>query len=307
MFRILVIFALLGQLDPLERARILAQRGEVVKAIEFLKGKGRQQPSAPLFAFLAELQTATDRVPQAARSLERALELAPHEHRLRVTRAALLHRMRRFPEAKRELEMALRQAPSDGLAHYYLASVYKGQGDFESALKSAEKAVELLPPPSAALSFERQKYSFMASALYLLAEIRFELGQDVELLLHHVIELEPLHASARYLLSRVLLARGESDDARRELETFNRIKKADEHVEFAFNSLHFGGNVQQGITSLLRALEYYPEHDRALFFLGRVLLQVGQVEDGVRYLRRCVEIRPEASELVNELLEKVEQ
>lgn len=305
MFTLFLTLALIGQIDPLERARALAQRGEVVKAIEYLETQSRHEPSPQLYVFLAELQTATDRIPQAAESLSRALDLAPKEFGLRITRAALLYKMRNLSEAEDELEMVLRQAPSDGLAHYYLAAVYQGQGKLDRALESAEKAVELLPPPSVNLSFEKQEYSLMANGLYLLAEIRYDTGEDAEELVRRVIELEPLHTSARYLLSRIFVARGEKDEAQQQLGVFRKIKKADEHVDFALNSLNFGGNVQQGVDELLRALEIYPDHERALFFLGRVLLQVGRADLGTQYLKRCVELRPEASTLVNGLLEKV--
>lgn len=305
MLTLFLALLLYGQTDPLERARLLAQRGEVVKAIEYLESRARQKSSPQLFVFLAELQTATDRIPQAAESLSRALDLAPKEYGLRITRAALLYKMRNLSEAEDELEMVLRQESSEGLAHYYLAAVYQGQGKLDQALKSAEKAVELLPPPSANLSFEKQEYSFMANGLYLLAEIRHDMGEEVEELVRRVIELEPLHTSARYLLSRVLVARGEKSEAQQQLEIFRKVKKADEHVDFALNSLNFGGNVRQGVDELLRALEIYPDHERALFFLGRVLLQVGRADLGTQYLKRCVELRPEASELVSSLMEKV--
>jgi tetratricopeptide (TPR) repeat protein len=304
MINLVLVLLALPQMDTVERARILAEKGQVTQAINFLESKGREEPSPQVFAFLAQLQTAMDRIPQAAQSLERALDLAPRQHRLRVTRAALLYRMRKLDEARKELEMVLRQVPSDGLAHYYLASVYQMKGEYEVALDSAEKAAELMPAPSVSMSFEKQKYSLRANALHLIAEIRFELGQDVETLVREVLRLEPLHTSARYLLSKILSAQGKIDEARHELVVFNDIKKADEHVEFALNSLQFGGRVQQAVTSLLRAIDYFPNHDRALFFLGRLLLQVGQVEQGSQYLERCVEIRPEAAELVNPLLEK---
>jgi tetratricopeptide (TPR) repeat protein len=107
------------------------------------------------------------------------------------------------------------------------------------------------------------------------------------------------------LLARLLVARGEKDEAQQQLEIFRNVKKADEHVDFALNSLNFGGNVQQGVDELLRALEIYPDHERALFFLGRVLLQIGRADLGTQYLKRCEELRPEAATLVNALLEKV--
>lgn len=302
MLKLLLLLAFLGQSDPIARAQVLAQQGKVLQAIDFLKSQGRHEPSAPLFAFLAQLQTAVDRIPQAAKSLERALDLAPRQNRLRVTRAALLYRMRRFEEAQSELESVLRQEPENALAHYYLASVFQWRAEFQRALDSAEKAVELMPPPTTAMSFERQKYSLKAGALHLVAELQFELGRDIEPIARSVLEIEPLHSPARYLLAKSLMARGKTDEAKRELAVFDKIVKADEHVEFALNSLYFGGDVQQAVTSLFRALEYYPDHDRALFFIGRLLVQVGRVEQGSQYLRRCLELRPAVSDLVDPLL-----
>lgn len=253
----------------------------------------------------AEQDAAADRLPQAAAALGRALELAPEERRWRTTLGAMLIELRRYPEAKRELTRVVREDPSLPLAWYYLASVQKRLSELKSARGNAGRAVELMPPGFGEPSLARLDYSPRVSALHLLAEITAEQGGDPEPLLRQVLALEPTHPGAHYLLARALVDKKRSDEARLELDEFSKAKRAEERVRLALNLSRSAGNHEQAQVELRGALEVYPDHPRALYFLGLELLRDGRGEEAAELLERCLALRPEARPLVAPLLRRI--
>ena len=290
--------------DTLTRARIMAEAGRTDEAIGLLESRLRSQESPPELALLAQLQAATGAIPQAAATLDRLLAFAPREHRLRTTRGAMLFELKRFDEARKELERVVREAPEadSGLAHYYLATVLNATGEPTAALALAERAVSLLPA-TRVFSLDSKPAPGVA-ARHLLAEIRFQQeawDASLEALLREVIELAPEQAPARYLLSRIFLKTGRVEEARVQLERFERIKRAEEQITIALHLASIEGRRDEAIQQLERAVEADPEHTRALVLLARELTRAGRAEEAAPYLSRAQEIRPEVSLWLQEL------
>jgi tetratricopeptide (TPR) repeat protein len=290
----------LFQDEALVRARLLAESGNARQAIAFLDAHVLREPSASAFALKAQLEAASGALPRAVASLDRALELAPDQTALRVTRGAMLFELRRYEDARVDLERAIRERPSSGLAHYYLGALQRSTGDLEAAQASASKAVELMPAETE-ISMEAAQYAPKASALHLLAEIQTELGMDAEPTLRLVLAIEPLHASAHYLLARSLLGRGQKEAADEELALFDRIKRADPHVALGIDLSRIEGRSQAAIAELRRAVEICPEHSLALFLLGRELLRAGKIDEAAPFLDRAVALKPALASEVDRL------
>jgi len=299
--RAAVLVLLFLQEDTLDRARALAESGRIEEAIRLLENRTRTDPRALELAFLAQLEAASGALPQAARALERALELAPEQDGLRVTLGAILFELRRFDAAARELETAVAKNGRSALAHYYLAAVQRGLLRLDFAEKSAERAIELSPPPARA-PLDFREFAPSVAARHLLAEIRFELGKDVEPLLREVLAVEPDHPSARYLLARSLQRRGRTEEAANELQLFDAIKRAEAHLAQGLE-LARTGRREEAIAELQLAIEAHPEYARALFLLGRELLRADRRTEARAALDRVVTLRPDAAPEIARLLE----
>jgi tetratricopeptide (TPR) repeat protein len=291
---------LLLQDDAIQRARLLAESGKAQQAIAFLDSHLRREPSAPGFALKAQLEAASGALPRAVTSLDRALELAPEQTAMRITRGAILFELRRYEDARMELERAIRERPSSGLAHYYLGAVQRSTRQLRAAEASASKAVELMPAETE-ISMDAAQYAPKASALHLLAEVQTELGMDAEPTLRLVLAIEPLHASAHYLLARSLLGRGQKEAADDELALFDRIKRADQHIALGVDLSRIEGRSQAAIAELRRAVEICPQHSRALFLIGRELLRAGKTDEAAPFLDRAVSLRPALASEVDRL------
>jgi tetratricopeptide (TPR) repeat protein len=299
-FFILVSVALLViQDDTLERARFLADSGKTSEAVKLLESRTRVEPRAPELAYLAQLQAASGGLPQAAATLKLALELAPEQDSLRVTRGAILFELRRFEEAKGGLELAVARRAGDARAHYYLAAVYRGLLRLDLAEAMARRAVELSPPPAPAPLESREPLPAVA-ARELLAEIRFARGEDVESAVREVLAAEPDHASARYLLGRSLQRSGRVEEAADELRRFDRIQSAGGHLALA-RDLSSLGRREKAIEELERALAANPDDVRASFLLGRELLRAGRKDEAGPVLESVLARRPDAASEVARL------
>jgi len=290
------------QEDTLDRARLLAESGRLGEAVRFLESRTRTEPRAPELAYLAELQAAAGGLPQAAATLRRALELAPDQDGLRVTRGAMLFELRRYEDAKSDLELAVAHRPNGALAHYYLAAVYRGLARLDLAESAAERAIELSPPPPSRAPLDSSEPAPGVAARHLLAEIRFARGEEVEPILREVLAVEPEHASARYLLARSLQRRGRTDEAALELRRFDGIKRAEAHLTQGLDLLRLGRR-EEAIAELGLAVEASPENARALYFLGRELLRAGRKDEAGPLLDRVLALRPDAVSEVERLLD----
>ncbi len=300
----LIALLLVQAAEPMAEARRLATEGHLERAIAVLYDAARgESPSVPLLALLAQLQTANDQLPQAADTLRKVLQLRPDAARLRATLGTLYFQLRRYERARTELERALQNEPQNPMAHYYLAAVFKNEGELQEALPHAETAVELMPDEP---RLDTMDHSPRVNALYLLAEIRWALGEDdAEILLKRVTELDVTHPGPHYLLARLLRKDGRGDEAGRELELFRRTKQAAAHVELAANASG-AGHRDLAVAELRRALEAYPEHPRALFLLALELAHRGEREEAAACLRRVIGLRPETREAVEPILDRLE-
>jgi tetratricopeptide (TPR) repeat protein len=300
--RLAALLSLLAlQEDTLDRARALAESGRVDDAIRLLEGRVRTDPLAPELALLAQLQAASGALPQSASTLRRVLELSPEQDGLRVTLGAILFELRRFDEAARELEAALARNGNSPRAHYYLAAVHRGLRRPDLAERSAERAIELSPPPVRA-PLDARELAPSVAARHLLAEIRFEEGMEVESLLREVLAVEPDHPSARYLLARSLQGRGQAEEAAVELRRFDAIKRSELHLTQGVE-LSRVGRRDEAIAELELAVEAHPEYARAHYLLGRDLLRAGRPVEARAHLDRVVTLRPDAAHEVARLLD----
>jgi len=134
--------------------------GRIEEAEEAYK-KGLQVNRGPLFdGFLdynyGRFLMKQNRLKEAKRHLDRAVELAPRTRAVRFERAKLNMKLDRYAEARKDAERALSlpdpgKVILDNQVHYLLATIYTRLGEQEQAQKYIE-LVESVPPSQAASS-----------------------------------------------------------------------------------------------------------------------------------------------------------
>ena len=111
-----------------------------------------------------------------------------------------------------EFDKALNQDPHDYQANYYLGRLKRLDGDTEAATKYLTTANELRPG-SAEVLFEMAAMAVTAHHY-----------PDAEPLLLKVIQREPEHAEAHFLLAECYQKSGRTDEAKREREIFEKLR-----------------------------------------------------------------------------------
>jgi tetratricopeptide (TPR) repeat protein len=116
--------------------------------------------------------------------------------------------------------------PNDSAAHLDLAEILRAQDRQDEAL--AEALVAVVLDPTSARSFTT------------IGQIHAAAGRDVEAMtsLRRAIALDPSHLEAHYALSRALARLNRADEAREELQIFERLQEkamADQRRQFQEN------------------------------------------------------------------------
>jgi cytochrome c-type biogenesis protein CcmH/NrfG len=116
-------------------------------------------------------------------------------------------------DVEKEYQAALARNPSDEKSECRLGEISARQSDLKSAFAHYSRAVELQPKDADAC---------LGLAKVLVAMNQTEKAQP---LLERSIQLEPFNAVTHYHLASVYRSLGRSDDARRELAEFQKLKE----------------------------------------------------------------------------------
>jgi tetratricopeptide (TPR) repeat protein len=192
----------------------------------YYKGKAAQYVASNTFAKLTQIAPDSYRTHQLEAEMLRQRGLAPaaiNEYKKAIGQkpgAAGLHyalgtlyrEMGRLDEAIAEFNQELR-ITDDPLTYYLLGDVYLQQNNIERSQQSLLKALAIQPGLTGAELDLAKTYKSQGKT-----------AQAVKML-QAVIASEPEQQEAHYLLFGLYKEQGEMDKARKELETFQRIKR----------------------------------------------------------------------------------
>jgi tetratricopeptide (TPR) repeat protein len=209
--------------DDAEAQRDLAIRlhgaGRVAEALPHFEKVVALAPNARHLLDLALAYASASRAQDAEKTYRRLLALAPND-------AIALHNMGNLAfnrgDAKAAADWyrkALAAKPDYILAQKHLADTLKKLGRYEEAYHAYERVLNDLEPKTAA---ELEAFD---DSLYEMALLDLEMGatQRAADMLAQLVEASPENAQAHYAYSRALTALGRLDEARREIETHQRL------------------------------------------------------------------------------------
>jgi tetratricopeptide (TPR) repeat protein len=174
---------------------------------------------------------------------------------LQYTYGLALVRTDRAAEAEEIFSRLLAQHADNAELHVVLGQAHAQQGDYDAAIQSLRRAVELKPAvaeanaalgtiylkqgrlaeASSALKAELAAHPEDTRAQHTLATVLDLDGQSAEALsiLRRLLKVTPDHAGARYLVGKILLAQGAAADAVEQLQAAVRLapEDADAHYQ----------------------------------------------------------------------------
>jgi len=233
-------------------------------AFGLLDGWAKSSPADPMPRFLdAYLWHGIGRLPDAAKSYRKGLELAPHMTTMRRRLAQVLFESGDYRAAREELERCRNEANPSAEVLVLLAQCAFAENDNEGALAEADHAIEVEPSH--------------LGARRLTGQIRLANGDFQSALtdLEYVSKRTPDDLVAREALARTL-------------QSLDRSVEAKQHFDFVS-----AANKEQTETGrLIRKVLGEPTNPELRFEIGARLMQFGNPEGGVKWLRTVLEIDP---------------
>jgi Tfp pilus assembly protein PilF len=184
--------------------------------------------SAQMHQLLAHEETKEGNTNGAIAQYRKAIEINPHLPGVHFELAELLNTAQ-DPAIKKQAELeyraALKENPRDEKSVCELADIAMTKGDQSEALKGYSSAIELQPDD--------------ANAKLGLAKVLLEMNKPGKALplLEASVQLEPTNATAHYRLATLYKKLGRTEDAKREVELYQKYKEMKEKLRVVYKDL----------------------------------------------------------------------
>lgn len=184
--------------------------------------------SAQMHQLLAHEETREGNTNGAIAQYRKAIEINPHLPGVHFELAELLNTAQDpaiKKQAEQEYRAALEDDPHDEKAMCELAEIAVTKGDESMALKRYSTAVEMQPAD--------------ASAKLGLAKVLLGMNKPDQALplLESSVQLEPTNATAHYRLATLYKKLGRTEDAKREVELYQKYKEMKEKLRVVYKDL----------------------------------------------------------------------
>jgi tetratricopeptide (TPR) repeat protein len=219
--------------------------------------------------------------------LKKALVLAPREGRIHHYLAYAYWRTDQFDAAKKEFQRALELEPNNAYTQYFLARILYNEGENDQAVRLYEAIVASGTPiydtyPRLGQAYFRQ--GNLAKAL--------EMTQLA-------LEQTPWDGALHFQLAKIYRQMGRNEDAAREYETSNRLKRTDQASIQRLLQLSEAARTNQRETVLQLREEILSEPSKdpeILTWLGSLLGQAGYYQEARQPLELALERDPSSYE-----------
>ena len=141
-----------------------------------------------------------------------------------------------------------------------------------------------------------------ASAHCNLANVLLESGRAVEAEEHYrqVLRIDPHHVEAGMNLGQSLTAQGRIDEAIEQFRATTLIKPTRRNATLlARTFVNYGsaignrGDFDGAIAAYRESVRLWPEYDHGHYWLGILLIQLGETQEAIQHFRRTLEINPQ--------------
>lgn len=234
------------------------------EAFQILDAWEKDYPSDPQpHVFRATASSEVANWNATAKSLRRALELAPNRNDIRIELATTLRILKETDEAAQLLEQARKSQPNNPEVLVGWAQVLRDRGQVDQAQSMLDRVLQEVPKH--------------VVALRLLGEIHSSAGRFTEAiqLLEDCVAIKSKDEKARYALGTALQGVG-------------RASEAKQHFEFVAKTVEANHRLDQ----LLTAVRIKNDDVAARFEIAEVLRVTGEPQERLLWLRSVIALDP---------------
>jgi len=258
------------------------RRQDYEAAAQTLAPAGEADASEPdALSLLADIYEGASRIPEALKTLQRAVKIHPSEEQLYLQLAELCVSQRSYDLADEVLEAALVRLGASPRLYAMRGVVYSQLGQFEQSEKAFEQASQL------SVGTE-----MTTMGLTLTLEQVGRLDEAVELLREQLRE-NPEQPSLNYMLAQALLKQGAEpgrdtfEEALRALEISVGSDPNKAHPRVTLGQLYLrSGKLQAAVAQLERAVELDPTDSTAGYQLAMALLKAGRKDEATALVEK---------------------
>jgi tetratricopeptide (TPR) repeat protein len=267
--------ALLGRLH-LERDDYDSAESLLTNAVQLREDAGVEADPAALHA-LARVQLEKGNAEEALRTTDKVLELEPSRSEALITKGEALHALERYAESVDTFDQALAIDPDNSYVLASLGESYRMLGELEKALRALDAALGHRPDFAWALA-SRGAASYASGDTDAAAS-------DLEAAIRHA----PAYRFALSRYTEVLLELGRVQDAVPAWETAIATAPADAglRIEYA-DTLRLVNRPSDGLPHIEQALRDEPNSVLGLRVFGRILLDLGRIDEAAAQFERAL-------------------
>ena len=262
---------------------------------------------------IAAIKLGGNQIEGSESDVQKLLELNPDDSEALMLKAAIAKIKNRLPEARQILEQLIEKNPDNNLALAALGDVSIAEGKVQAAEDLFNRSLKI-DPKNAAVR--------LALADLYIKQNRLDESQGI---IESLIDKDPSNTTLRFFLGEFLLARGSGEKA---TEQYREILKSDprrhdardrlydlyllnrevpkakeltadlEKLEptqpgtsyFKGRDLEVDGNIQEALTTYLKAIIGLPGFAPLFRHTGVIELSIGKAQEGVEHLNQAVSI-----------------
>jgi len=184
-----------------------------------------------------------------------------------------------YASARKTLQAALEKSTGDPEIHFWLGRCSYELFDFNSAVASFERAIQLQPKSSLYRQWLGRTYSEKADR-----EHSLSLARKTKKEFQSAVQLDPSNISARrdlaeYEMDAPWIAGGDKDDARKQVEAIAALDPVEGSLARAMYVFHAEKKTAQAEEIYRQVLQQKPQRTEPYFEIARFFQQHGRVAD----------------------------
>jgi tetratricopeptide (TPR) repeat protein len=273
-------------MDPMQRAHLLAQSGDLKGAAQLCRAVLAQEPSHFYALFmLGSIQSGFSAFDDAAKHLKRAVELQPHSPEALTSYGNVLLELKRYEEGQAVLNKAIALQPQNTNALIYRGLGLAETGRHEEALKDFDRVLQL---------DARSVFALHNRANALIALNRHK---DARPSVDALLRIAPNYVPALSTLALVFMAEKKYREALTVADRAISLEAGNPSLIAARgDALMALKRCDEALASYDKAAAIKPEEPGFQISRGNALSELGRHDDALGAYRRALALKPDSVE-----------
>ena len=313
-YSLLICTAGISEGNEIQKAIEARKQGHYLKAIEYLLQRISKDPeSVEANVELGTNYSKKGELDQAVRYYQRAIELNPKSLSAHYNLGVVFARKKLFEDAKTEYQTAIELDPSQSLPYYQLGLVFEQTAQFQRAASEYLQAIQRDPDNTSAyyraattyyrLGNQAQGDRYLKKFQFMKAQSRYETAEtalkkrDIQEAIkqyQRAIDMASDFAPAYARLGAIAFQRKDRTKAMSYYQSYVELKPDSIKAHRMLGSIALQSNeFETAKTEFEKVIATEANNPYPFYGLGTACLRLAQHKDGVKHLKKSLQIDPD--------------